>query len=214
MSEQPIDFDVRKNRKTDVTSALPARKAEDVRACSEGKTEAAVTARIVLGSVVSIRQTAKRSGKAKPSAKIITGELACSLRIGTQYEGPLTKADAQRVLDLLIARDAGTYTPPDTAATFEQVAREYLVVVEPGWGPHTVRTSKGLIESALIRGKLGTRPVVELTDRATTIPERTCIRGRQPIEVGEGLALPAEHSGPRRYEKDHLGESRAIPAIG
>jgi hypothetical protein len=76
----------------------------------------------------------------------------------------LTKADAQRVLDLLIARDAGTYTPPDTAATFEQVAREYLVVVEPGWGPHTVRTSKGLIESALIGGKLGTRPVVELTE--------------------------------------------------
>jgi integrase len=81
-----------------------------------------------------------------------------------EYAGPLTKADAHRVLDLLIARDARTYTPPDTPATFAQIAREYLVVAEPGWGPHTVRTSKGLIESVLIRGRLGNRPVVELTE--------------------------------------------------
>src|SRR5450755_2691151 len=100
--------------------------------------------------------------KRSPREKIITKELAGSLRIGTEYAGPLTKADAQRVLDLLIARDAGTYTPPDTAATFAQVAREYLVVAEPGWGPHTVRTSKGLIESVLISGRLGNRPIVEL----------------------------------------------------
>ena len=102
--------------------------------------------------------------KRSPREKIITKEVAGSLRIGTEYPGPLTKADAQRVLDLLIARDAGTYTPPDTAATFEQIAREYLVVAEPGWGPHTVRTSKGLIESVLIGGRLGNRPVVELTE--------------------------------------------------
>ena len=102
--------------------------------------------------------------KRSPREKIITKELASSLRIGTEYAGPLTKADAQRALDLLIARDAGTYTPPDTAATFAQVAREYLVVAEPGWGPHTVRTSKGLIESLLISGKPGNRPVVELTE--------------------------------------------------
>jgi integrase len=68
----------------------------------------------------------------------------------------------QRVLDLLIARDAGTYIPPDTSATFAQVAREYLAIVEPGWGAHTVRTSKGLIEYALIGGKLGSRPVAEI----------------------------------------------------
>ena len=102
--------------------------------------------------------------KRSPREKIITKELAASLRIGTEYAGPLTKADAQRVLDLLIARDAGTYTPPDTAATFAQTAREYLAVAEPGWGPHTVRTSKGLIESVLIGGRLGSRPVVELTE--------------------------------------------------
>ena len=110
-----------------------------------------------------VRQADGRE-KRSPREKIITKELASSLRIRTEYAGPLTKADAQRVLDLLIARDAGTYTPPDTAATFAQIAREYLVVAEPGWGPHTVRTSKGLIESVLISGRLGNRPVVELTE--------------------------------------------------
>lgn len=110
-----------------------------------------------------VRQADGRE-KRSPREKIITKELAGSLRIGTDYAGPLTKADAQRVLDLLIARDAGTYTPPDTAATFAQIAREYLAVAEPGWGPHTVRTSKGVIESVLIGGRLGSRPVVELTE--------------------------------------------------
>jgi hypothetical protein len=90
--------------------------------------------------------------------------LARGFRLATEYDGPLTKADAQRVLDLLIAKDTGSYTSPDSAATFEQVAREYLTVVEPGWGPHTVRTSKGLIESVLIGGRLGSRLVVELTE--------------------------------------------------
>ena len=102
--------------------------------------------------------------KRSPREKIITKDLAKSFRIATEYEGPLTKADAQRVLDLLIARDAGTYIPPDTSATLEQVAREYLAVVEPGWGPHTIRTSKGLIEYALIGCSLGSRPVAEITE--------------------------------------------------
>ncbi len=62
--------------------------------------------------------TEKRSTR----EKIITKDLASSLRIGTEYTGPLTKADAQRVLDLLIARDAGTYIPPDRRVdgTFSQ----------------------------------------------------------------------------------------------
>lgn len=107
-------------------------------------------------------KTAAGSEKRSPREKIITKDLARSFRVGTEYEGPLTKADAQRVLDLLIARDAGTYIPPDTSATFAQVAREYLATVEPGWGAHTVRTSKGLIEYALIGGKLGSRPIAEI----------------------------------------------------
>lgn len=55
-------------------------------------------------------------------------------------------------------------TPPDTLATFGQIARDYLATVKPGWGAHTIRTSKGLIEYALIGGKLGTRPVLELNE--------------------------------------------------
>jgi len=102
--------------------------------------------------------------KRSPREKIITKDLANRFRIATDYEGPLTKADAQRILDLLIAKDAGTYTPPDTTATFAQVARDYLATVEPGWGAHTIRTSKGLIEYALIGGKLGARPIIELTE--------------------------------------------------
>lgn len=102
--------------------------------------------------------------KRSPREKIITKHLARSFRIANDYEGPLTKTDAQRVLDLLISRDAGTYTSPDTSATFGQIARDYLATVEPRWGAHTIRTSKGLIEHALINGKLGDRPVIELTE--------------------------------------------------
>jgi hypothetical protein len=70
--------------------------------------------------------------KRSPREKNITKEFAKTFRIGIDYEGPLTKTDAQKVLDLLIGRDAGTYTPPDTTATFAQVARDYLATVEPG----------------------------------------------------------------------------------
>jgi hypothetical protein len=91
------------------------------------------------------RYIKKANGREKrsPREKIITKGLAKGFKVGTEYEGALTKADAQRVLDLLIARDAGMYVAPDTSATLGQVAREYLAIVEPGWGPHTVRTSKG-----------------------------------------------------------------------
>ena len=112
------------------------------------------------------RYVRQANGKEKrsPREKIITKDLAQTLRIATDYEGPLTKADAQRVLDLLIAQDAGAYTRPDSTATFQQVAREYLGTVEPAWGPHTVRASKGLIEYALMGGKLGPRVVADLTE--------------------------------------------------
>ena len=65
--------------------------------------------------------------------KIITRELAEKHGIAKDYTGPLAKSDAQRVLDLLIAQDAGTYVPPDTAATVAMVAREYLALSEPNW---------------------------------------------------------------------------------
>jgi hypothetical protein len=104
------------------------------------------------------------SEKRSPREKIITKDLARRFRVATEYEGPLAEADAQRILDLLIAQDAEKYTPPDTSITFGQVACDYLATVEPGWGPHTVRTSKRLIEYALIGGKLGSRPVVDVSE--------------------------------------------------
>ena len=72
------------------------------------------------------------SEKRRRREKIITRELAEKHHIGKEYPGPLTKVDAQRVLDLLIAQEAGSYIPPDTAATVEQVARAYIAIAEPG----------------------------------------------------------------------------------
>ena len=59
-------------------------------------------------------------------------------RVALDYDGPLTKTDAQRTLDLLIAESAGRYIRPDSAATFEQLAREYISLSEPNW-VHTPR---------------------------------------------------------------------------
>ncbi len=95
--------------------------------------------------------------------KIISKELATKHRIGTEYVGPLTKADAQRVLDLLIGQDAGTYVPPDGDVTFGSIAREFVAINEPNWGHHVVRTTKNVIEVHLI-GKLGCTKIVDLDD--------------------------------------------------
>ena len=101
--------------------------------------------------------------KRRDRTKVIDKELAAKYGIGEGYPGPLTEADARRVLDLLIAQDSGVYVPPDTAATFEQVTREYVALNEPQWGANTKRVSKKLIDHHLVR-KLGTRRVAELKD--------------------------------------------------
>jgi hypothetical protein len=93
--------------------------------------------------------------------KIIGRELANAHRIAMDYDGPLTRADAQRVLDVLIAVDSGQYIAPDTAVSFEQVAREYIDLNKPHWGEHTVRTSINTISAHLIV-KLGKRRVVDI----------------------------------------------------
>jgi hypothetical protein len=100
--------------------------------------------------------------KAIPRKKIITKELAAKYRIGQDYPGPLTKSDVQRVLDILIAEDTGKYVAPNTAATFEQAARQYMAVKEPMWGAHVEATTKSIIQTHLI-GKLGRRRVDEPT---------------------------------------------------
>ena len=100
--------------------------------------------------------------KAIPRKKIITKELAAKYRIGQDYPGPLTKSDVQRLLDILIAEDTGKYVAPDSAATFEQVARQYIAVKEPRWGAHAEATTKSVIQKHLIEN-LGRRRVDELT---------------------------------------------------
>jgi integrase len=100
--------------------------------------------------------------KAIPRKKIITKELAARYRIGQDYPGPLTKSDVQRLLDTLIAEDTGRYVSPNSAVTFEQVARQYIAVKEPRWGAHAEATTKSIIAKHLI-GNLGRRRVDELT---------------------------------------------------
>ena len=100
--------------------------------------------------------------KAIPRKKIITKELAAKYRIGQDYPGSLTKSDVQRLVDIIIAEDTGKYVAPDSAATFEQVARQYVAVKEPRWGAHAAATTKSVIQKHLVE-KLGRRRVDELT---------------------------------------------------
>jgi integrase len=100
--------------------------------------------------------------KRRPHEKIVTRDLAEKYRVSLDYTGPLTKRDAQRTLDLLMAESAGRYVCPNAAATFEQVARQYVTLNEPNWGAHTKRSSTNLIEKHLIE-PLGARLVSELS---------------------------------------------------
>ena len=106
--------------------------------------------------------TTPNGEKATPRKKILTKELAAKLRIAQEYPGPLTKSDARRLLDILIAEDTGKYVAPNLAATFEQVARQYIEVKEPRWGAHAEATTNSVIQKHLI-GSLGHRRVGELT---------------------------------------------------
>ena len=100
--------------------------------------------------------------KRPPGKRSSPKELAAKYRIAQNYPGPLTKSDAQRLLDILIAEDTGKYLAPDFAATFEQLARQYISVKEPRWGVHAEATTKSVIQKHLI-GSLGHRRVDELT---------------------------------------------------
>lgn len=96
--------------------------------------------------------------------KIIDRDVAEAHHIGLDYRGPLTKSDAQRVLDLLIAADAGHYIPPNTTATLAQAAQEYLALSKPNWGPHMIRVASKIVQNHIIDGKLGQRPIAELNE--------------------------------------------------
>ena len=68
----------------------------------------------------------------------------------------------EQVVTILNPEDTGRCVPPDSAATFEEVAHRYIAVKEPGWGVHAEATAKSIIGKHLI-GNLGHRRVDELT---------------------------------------------------
>jgi len=68
----------------------------------------------------------------------------------------------QQVVTMLDPVDAAKCAPPDSAATFEEVGRQYIAVKEPRWGAHASATAKCVIRKHLI-GNLGHRRVDELT---------------------------------------------------
>jgi integrase len=96
--------------------------------------------------------------------KIITRELAEKHGIAKDYSGQLTKSDAQRVLDLMIAQDAGTYVPPDTTATVAMVAQEYLALSEPNWGPRQVLVASSVVTKHIVNGPIGSRAIADVSE--------------------------------------------------
>jgi len=104
------------------------------------------------------------SERRRQREKIITRSLAESHRIALDYTGPLSRSDAQRVLDLLIAQDAGSYSAPDTNITLAALAREYVSLSKPNWGPNMVRAHGRIIDKHLVNGELGDCSVADLTE--------------------------------------------------
>ena len=96
--------------------------------------------------------------------KMITRELAEKHGIAKDYTGPLAKSDAQRVLDQLIAQDAGTYAPPNTAATVAMVAREYLALSEPNWGPRQVPVANSVVTKHIINAPIGSGSIAAVSE--------------------------------------------------
>jgi integrase len=78
-------------------------------------------------------------------------------------DGPLTKTDARKILEKLIWDSNATPAAFNSKATFGELALEYIAMKKPGWDADTARVNVQLIETHLI-GKLGERPVRELTD--------------------------------------------------
>ncbi len=76
--------------------------------------------------------------------------------------GQSVEIAAGQVISILAPVDAGRWIPPQSVATFEEVACRYIAVKEPRWGAHADATAKCVIRKHLI-GNLGQRRVNELT---------------------------------------------------
>ena len=108
------------------------------------------------------RQTDGRE-RVKRAEKIIDRSLADQMRFVLDYNGPLTKTDAWKVLAKLIKDSNGAPAAFNANMTFGELAREYVDLNKPNWGWNTVRSSENLIQVHLIK-RLGHRPVRELGD--------------------------------------------------
>jgi integrase len=76
--------------------------------------------------------------------------------------GEMLQIPAEPVITILSPNEEGVPAPPDSAATFEEIAHRYMALKSPGWGAHADATAKSVIGKHLI-GKLGHRRVDELT---------------------------------------------------
>jgi integrase len=76
--------------------------------------------------------------------------------------GQMLQIPAEQVITILSPEDRGSSVPPDSAATFEEIAHRYIAVKGAGWGAHADATAKSVIGKHLI-GNLGHRRVDELT---------------------------------------------------
>ena len=97
--------------------------------------------------------------------KIIDRALAEKMGLALDSTGPLTKTDAWRVLAKLIEESHGRKQAVDPSlVTLGDLSREYLELNKPHWEAWTAENTENLIETHLVAGALGPRPVVELSE--------------------------------------------------
>jgi len=98
------------------------------------------------------RETAKRA------EKIIDRALAEQIGFALDYDGPLNKTDARKILENLIRESNARPAAFNAKVTFGELAREYIELNRPNWEASTSRVNVQIIEDHLV-GKLGGRGV-------------------------------------------------------
>jgi integrase len=94
--------------------------------------------------------------------KRIDRDLAESYKVELGYTGPLTRADAQKTLRILIAESSGQYVKRGAPVKLGDVARQYIALKRGSiWGSHSSRTSANTIELHIIN-PLGERLISDL----------------------------------------------------
>jgi integrase len=109
-----------------------------------------------------IRQADGREAIRRPE-KIIDRALAEQMGFTLEYDGPLTKTDAWKVLAKLVSGSNATPEAFTGKTVFGELAREYIDLNKPNWESSTARVNTQIIEDHLIGG-LGIRAVRELSD--------------------------------------------------